>query len=84
MEQTRQVRSATRVQPQTQPVVAQGKPMRKPALNVPTQPVMQTQPVTQVLPVQEKKSRWWIWLIVALVAIGIGVGAYFLIKYLLG
>ncbi len=62
----------------TQPVAAQEQPTRKPPLDVPKQP-MQTQPVEkQVQPVPEKKSRWWLWLIIALAVIGAGVGAYFL------
>ena len=27
----------------------------------------------------EKKSKWWLWLIIALVLIGAGVGIYFLL-----
>lgn len=54
------------------------------------QPIQQgTQPVTQAAPgtapvgqptqppVEKKKSKWWIWVIVAVVVIGIALGLYF-------
>ena len=28
---------------------------------------------------EPKKSRWWIWLIVILLVMGVGIGAYFLL-----
>ena len=50
----------------------------------PTQPAQVTsqpgqQPVQQPgqPPVEKKKSRWWIWVIVAVVIIGIAAGIFF-------
>lgn len=49
------------------------------ATTTPQAPVGQTQaPVGQEQPPAEKKSKWWLWAIIALVVIGAGVGAYFL------
>ena len=57
----------------------------------PTQPAAQPQaqqPVQAAVPVAQqpaaqpsvkKKSRWWIWLIVAVVVIGVAVGLFFLL-----
>ena len=54
----------------------------------PIQTTQQTQPVKQPIqttqqtqPVEGKKfyKKWWFWLIVFLVFVGIGVGLYFLI-----
>jgi len=43
----------------------------------PVQPKAQpAQTATQ--PPVKKKSKWWIWLIVALIVVGIGVAAYFI------
>ncbi len=66
---------------QTAQSSSQEQSAKKPPLNVPSQPAIQkTQPVAeQAQPVSEKKSKWWLWLIIALVAlIVIGVGVYFL------
>lgn len=41
-----------------------------------TQPVQQT--TGQELPVEQKKTNWLIWLLIALIVSGAGVGAYFL------
>ena len=54
-------------QGQTQPVQAK--------------PEVQQPKGEQTQPVKEKKSKWLIWLIVALVIIGVGVGVYFLGKH---
>ena len=46
----------------------------------------QTQPIRtatqkpmggQTQPVEGKKSRWWLWLIIALIVIGAGIGFYY-------
>jgi len=61
--------------------VSQEESAKKPPLNVSSQPTVQkTQPVAeQAQPVPEKKSKWWLWLIIALAAlIVIGAGVYFL------
>ena len=65
------------VQNQTQTTTQQ--PIRKPSLEMPKKPAnVQTQPAEkQVQPVLEKKSKWWLWLIIALTIIGVGVGVYF-------
>ena len=67
------------IQPAT--ASAQIQQVKKPALNVPTQPVAsQVQPTSEpAQPVLEKKSKWWLWLIIALVVIGTGIGVYFMI-----
>jgi hypothetical protein len=31
----------------------------------------------QTQPVEGKKSRWWFWLIIALIVIGAGIGFYY-------
>jgi hypothetical protein len=51
-----------------QPAVQQPAPAAVPAGQQPVQPV-----------VEKKKSKWWIWVIVAVVIIGIAIGAYFFI-----
>ena len=64
------------VQP-TQPVKpVVSKPVAKPVM---AQPVKK--PVQGVQPVEESKwySKWWVWVIVAIVVIGAGVGVYFLL-----
>jgi len=69
-------------QPSTQTVqsVSQEESAKKSPLNVPSQPMVQkTQPVAeQTQPVSEKKSKWWLWLIIALAVIGVGLAVYFL------
>lgn len=55
-------------QPAVQPTAQQPVPAAVPAAQ---------QPVAQ--PPVKKKSKWWIWLIVAVVVIGVAVGLYFLL-----
>ena len=56
---------------QTQPI--QGQPIQE---SQSAQPVQTQQPQTEQ--VSEKKSKWWLWLVIALVVIGAGIGSYFL------
>ena len=41
-----------------------------------TQPASETSNVSEQ-PSEGKKMQWWIWLIIALVVVGAGVGIYF-------
>ena len=66
---------------QTQPNVNQ---MQQPAVPG-QQPVKQpatAQPAGQMQPEGETSiwKKWWLWLIIAVVIIGAGVGSYFLLK----
>ena len=51
---------------QTPPIVQPVQPKAQPA-----QTAAQPQPV-------KKKSKWWIWLIIALIVVGIAVASYFI------
>ncbi len=35
------------------------------------------QTTEQMQPIQEKKSRWWSWLLIVIILIAVGIGAYF-------
>ena len=55
--------------------IEQTQPMQTPAQAQAAQPV---QGQSQVEQMPEEKSKWWLWLIIAVVIIGAGIGSYFL------
>ena len=62
--------------PQTgQPVQPKAQPAQKTAAQPQAQPA---QTVAQPQPIK-KKSKWWIWLIVGIVVLGIAAGLYFFV-----
>ena len=58
-------------QPTAQPAAQPTQPTAQPAQPAAQPAVAQPQPV-------KKKKKWWIWLIVVGVLIGLGVAAYFI------
>ncbi len=68
---------------QPKPVVGQKQPIqeqqtKKPALEMPKKPatVQTSSAEKQDQPVVEKKSKWWLWLIIALAIVCIGAVVY--------
>jgi len=83
---TTQTAQSTAVQAEPTPVQQPTTPVnppqqvKQPTPSVVSQPLPVQQPSTEPQAVQEpeqKKSKWWIWVIVAAVVIGAGIGLYF-------
>ena len=60
----------------TQKPVATAQAQQKPAVGQQAQPVA-GKPVQPGQPVKKKPSKWWIWVIIAVIVVGGGVWAYF-------
>jgi uncharacterized protein HemX len=60
--------------------IEQTQPMQEPTQTQPvqTQAAQPVQGQSQVEQMPEKKSKGWLWLIIAVVVIGAGIGSYFL------
>ncbi len=68
-------------QQETQPAGASQAPQTGQLVQPQVQPVQKTatQPQPSTLPPVKKKSKWWIWLIVGIVVLGIAAVLYFLV-----
>ena len=60
----------------TQKPAATAQAQQKPAVGQQAQPVA-GKPVQPGQPVKKKPSKWWIWVIIAVIVVGGGVWAYF-------
>ncbi len=73
------------MQPTQQPVQTKQAPVQKPVqttqqkpgVGTTTQPAGSGQPVQQGQQVQKKPSKWWIWVLIAVVVVAGGIWAYF-------
>jgi len=60
-------------QPQTRPIVQKSVSVQQPVQPVIQQPVDPKSIVTDLSQIPKKKSNWWIWVLVILISISLGI-----------